>query len=634
MPRGRRHVAASLLVLFGLALPLRAANPSAEQALKLRPVQADVEYDVPTGESIKGCTISGGKVNGASGWIVRDATGHLLRSFVDSNGDNVVDLWCYYRNGVEVYRDIDSNFNGKADQYRWLHTAGMRWGLDKDENGTIDEWKMISPEEVTAEVVKAVAQGDAHRFGLVLLDSEDLKALGLGEEKHKEVASRLAAATEGFERLKRGWPGKPENTKWLHFGAMQPGVVPADKGSLERDLTVYENVVALIEADGKPSQLWIGTLVQVGNTWRVIEAPRIVSEADQSVAEGGIFFRAPAPQQPAAAQPQGGAADEKLQKLLAELEELDRQVAQAKAEDKPKLHQQRVEMLEQLAEAAATPQDRNQWLRQLADTVSAATQAGNFPDGPAKLKAWADKETAAGGADSLAAYFKYRYLTAEYTISLQAEKPDFAKLQEQWHKNLQQFVTDYPNSSDTAEALLQLAIAQDGDEEKAMTWYKQIVDNFGNSPAAGKARGALTRLKSVGQTIQLSGKTTTGAALDLAQYRGKVVLIHYWSTWCEPCVADMAKIKELFAQHGRAGFAPIGVNLDADKKALDNYLAENRLPWPQLYEPGSLDGRLANELGILTLPTMILVDRKGKVVNRNLNINELEAELKKYLQQQ
>jgi thiol-disulfide isomerase/thioredoxin len=254
----------------------------------------------------------------------------------------------------------------------------------------------------------------------------------------------------------------------------------------------------------------------------------------------------------------------------------------------------------------------------------------------AKLKAWADKEAAAGGADSLAAYFKYRYLTAEYTLSLQGEKPDFPKLQEQWHKQLQQFVTDHPTSSDTPEALLQLAIAQEfaGEEQKAQQWYKQIVDSFGSSPAASKARGALTRLGCVGQAIQLAGKTAQGGNLDVAQYRGKVVLIHYWSTWCEPCVADMAKIKELFAQHGRAGFAPIGVNLDADKKALESYLAENRLPWPQLYEPGSLDGRLANELGILTLPTMILLDRKGRVVNRNLNVNELEAEVKKYLQQQ
>ncbi len=295
MPRCRGHVAASLLLLVGIAGPLGAANPTAEQALKLRPVQTDVEFDVPAGEAAKGCAIGGGKVNGASGWIVRDGAGQLLRTFVDSNGDNVVDLWCYYRNGVEVYRDIDSNFNGKADQYRWLHTAGIRWGLDKDENGTIDEWKTIAAEEVTAEVARALAQGDARRFGVLLLNQEELKALGLGEDRQKEVATRLAAAADGFERLKRTWPTKPESTKWLHFGAVQPGVVPAEKGELEKDLIVYENVVALIELEGKASQLWIGTLVQVGNTLAHDRGPAPRSaDGDAAVAEGGgVFFRAP-----------------------------------------------------------------------------------------------------------------------------------------------------------------------------------------------------------------------------------------------------------------------------------------------------------------------------------------------------
>ena len=48
--------------------------------------------------------------------------------------DNNVDQWCYYLDGLEVYRDIDSNFNKNADQYRWFHTAGTRWGVDKDED--------------------------------------------------------------------------------------------------------------------------------------------------------------------------------------------------------------------------------------------------------------------------------------------------------------------------------------------------------------------------------------------------------------------------------------------------------------------------------------------------------------------
>jgi thiol-disulfide isomerase/thioredoxin len=624
------------LLPFLAAAPSLAATPTVEQALKLKPVQADVEYDIPTGEDLKGCTISAGKVGGATGWIVRDATGHLLRTFVDTNGDNVVDQWCYFRNGVEVYRDIDSNFNGKADQYRWLHTAGMKFGLDRDENGSIDAWKAISAEEVTGEVVRALATKDNARFGRLLLSGDELTALGLGDAKAKELAARVAAAPPKFDQLQRSWAGRPESTKWLHFGAMQPGVVPAQKDEAEKDIVVYENVVALIELNGNPSQVWIGTMVQVGATWRLIDAPRTLAENEAPIAsDNSFFFRAPPPKHPEPVTPQGG-ADEKMQKLLTDLEALDPKVSQAATDsEKAKLNQQRAEILEQLADASATPQDRAQWIRQMADTISAAAQAGHFQSGVERLKTLYDKEAARPDNKPLSAYIKFRHITAEYTIGLQAEKPDVAKLQEAWLANLKEYVKDYGDSPDTAEALLQLAIAEEfaGKEKEALEWYDRIVKDFAQAPAAAKARGAMTRLNSVGQVIQLAGPTLTGERADLSQFRGKVVVLHYWATWCEPCKADMQKIKEVYAQLGRNGFAPLGANLDAKKDEAVEFLNTNRFPWPHLHEPGSLDGRLANELGVLTLPTMLLIDKRGKVVNRNLSIAELETEVKKYLQQ-
>lgn len=88
----------------------------------------------------------------------------FLRWFTDTNGDNSVDRWRYYKDRLLVYRDIDSNFNGKVYQCRWFHTRGTRWGLANDENGTIDTWKMISAVEVTEEVIAAFAARDARRF--------------------------------------------------------------------------------------------------------------------------------------------------------------------------------------------------------------------------------------------------------------------------------------------------------------------------------------------------------------------------------------------------------------------------------------------------------------------------------------
>jgi thiol-disulfide isomerase/thioredoxin len=178
--------------------------------------------------------------------------------------------------------------------------------------------------------------------------------------------------------------------------------------------------------------------------------------------------------------------------------------------------------------------------------------------------------------------------------------------------------------------MLQLGIAREfaGQDDEAKKWYARVVQEFADSSAAKKAAGAAWRLDSVGKQIRLAGKGLSGGVIDLARYRGKVVLIQYWATWCGPCKADMPALKELVSKYGPS-FTVLGVNLDVNVNELNAYLAENRIPWPQICEEGGLDSRPANQLGILTLPTMILVDQDGKVVSRNIAIADIEGELKK-----
>jgi thiol-disulfide isomerase/thioredoxin len=135
----------------------------------------------------------------------------------------------------------------------------------------------------------------------------------------------------------------------------------------------------------------------------------------------------------------------------------------------------------------------------------------------------------------------------------------------------------------------------------------------------------------VGKTIPLSGKTLDGRTVSLANYAGRVVLIHYWATWCEPCEADIKQIKELHAKFAPQGFAVLGVNFDSSSQAPLAQLKKDPLPWLHIHDAGGLEGRLANELGILTLPTMILVDPQGKVIRRNIHISEIEPAFKQHL---
>jgi thiol-disulfide isomerase/thioredoxin len=216
---------------------------------------------------------------------------------------------------------------------------------------------------------------------------------------------------------------------------------------------------------------------------------------------------------------------------------------------------------------------------------------------------------------------------------LQEEKADFIKIQEKWLKDLEAFIAEYPACDDAPEAMLQLAIAQEfaGQEEAAIKWFDQIVAKFPQHELAKKAAGASHRLNCVGKTIQLRAKTVDGRDFDLSLYKGKVVLIHYWSTWCEPCKQDMEALRSLQAKYAKDGFALVGVSLDSEPAVLADFLKTKRLTWPQLYEPGGLDGRLANEMGILTLPTMLLLDKQGKVISRSISVGELDTELGKQL---
>jgi hypothetical protein len=167
-----------VVLAVGLAAPAHAAQPTVDYALGLVPFQKNVEYDRVAADQVKACTIKMEKEGGLNAWVVRGPRGEVLRSFSDTNGDRVVDRWSYYKDGAEVYRDVDSNHNTKADQARWLGAGGSRWGVDEDENGSIDAWKVISAEEATAEIVEALRTREPAVFTRLLPTNADLQAAG------------------------------------------------------------------------------------------------------------------------------------------------------------------------------------------------------------------------------------------------------------------------------------------------------------------------------------------------------------------------------------------------------------------------------------------------------------------------
>ena len=634
-----RHLQNSLLAL-GLAVvasapPALAAKPSPADALKLVPVQKDVDFDVPTAEEIGKAIVDVEPVGGVSGWVVRTESGQILRRFLDTNGDNKVDQWCYFKDGIECYRDIDGDFKNKADQYRWLGTAGTRWGIDKDENGRIDSWKTISAEEVTSEIVAAIRDRDAARFERLLVSGEELAELGLSAKQQEELTAKISEASKAFADVANKQKLVTTKSEWVHFGASRPGVVPAGTEGASKDIIVYDNVTAVIETDGKHGQLVIGTLVKVGDTWRIFDLPKNLDGNATAAASVGYFFQASFASRPEVEAPApANSVSAEMQKLIAELEKLDKQIASATTPaEQGRLHAERSDLAVQIIQATTTDEDRAIWIRQHAETLAAAVQSNVYPDGAKRLQQLLTAVKKLPDAGDLISYVQFRQMEADYNVATQQEDADFEKLNADWMASLIQFVKDFPTSPDAAEAMLRLAILLDypGKEDESAAWFKRIANEFPQSDLAPKAAGAVRRLESVGKPIPLKAKTLDGRTFDLAAAKNRVVLIHYWASWAEPCVQDLDEIKSLQAKYGKDGFYPVGVNLDGEPKEAAALVRAKSIAWPQLFETGGLDSRLASELGVLTLPLMILVGKDGKVISRNIHAGELDGELKKLL---
>jgi len=617
------------VAVLAVALPA-AAQPTVEYALGLAPFQKNVDYDKLAPDQAKGATLKMEKEGGLNAWVVRGPRGEVLRSFADTNADKVVDRWSYFKDGMEVYRDIDADFNAKADQARWVNIGGSRWGLDEDENGTLDAWKSLSAEEATAEIVAALKARDPALFTRLLPTKDDLVTAGFEEPLLSELVARAAKAGKEFASLAKAQQQINADVQWNNMLAAQPGVLPAGTPGVAKDVLAYDNVVALIDAGAKGAtgQVYVGSLVRCGDVWRPIDAPQVPG-AQGEIAETLGFFT---PQMSAGtANGEVPAENEALKPLLAKLREIEATLRDATGKAREAAAAEQVEVLEQVV-AGAEADQKSFWTRQLAETIAASIQEGTLAGGTDKLEA-----IVAGSADDepLQAFAAFRLTQARYTVAMQAPGADVGKVQTAWLEELAAFVKDHPKAADAAEALLQMGIADEfgGNEKNALARYESIVKEFPESGSAKKARGASRRLQSVGKTLALSGTAVDGSSVSLESLKGVPVLVHYWATWCEPCKVDIAQIKELYTKYGPKKFAVVGIALDTDKAQLAKYLGQKPIPWPQLHEAGGLDGRLAEELGVLTLPTMFLLDAEGKVVDRNLVIADLEKKLEEMVGQ-
>jgi thiol-disulfide isomerase/thioredoxin len=106
------------------------------------------------------------------------------------------------------------------------------------------------------------------------------------------------------------------------------------------------------------------------------------------------------------------------------------------------------------------------------------------------------------------------------------------------------------------------------------------------------------------------GTSANADPLDLVKYKGKVVYLDFWASWCTPCHLSFPWMNQVLQMYGREGLAIVAVDVDRDRAAADSFLASNKGQLDVVYDP---DGSVARQFHVQGMPTAVLIGRDGKV---------------------
>ena len=136
------------------------------------------------------------------------------------------------------------------------------------------------------------------------------------------------------------------------------------------------------------------------------------------------------------------------------------------------------------------------------------------------------------------------------------------------------------------------------------------------------------KLKKGAAPIVFTAKDTSGKPLSLAQFKGKVVLLDFWATWCGPCVGEVPNIVAAHKKYGAKGFEVVGISLDQDRKSLDAFVKQYKMPWRQVFDGQGWKSRVPGLYGVRAIPFAVLIGRDGKIAALDVRGEALEPAIK------
>ena len=101
-----------------------------------------------------------------------------------------------------------------------------------------------------------------------------------------------------------------------------------------------------------------------------------------------------------------------------------------------------------------------------------------------------------------------------------------------------------------------------------------------------------------------------GQEVSLAQYKGQVVMLNFWASWCGPCRQEMPLLEDIYKKYSKMGFTLIGVNVEPDSKAAEGFLKQTPVSFPVIYDK---DSAVSKAYDVSGMPSTVIIDRKGNL---------------------
>jgi peroxiredoxin len=102
----------------------------------------------------------------------------------------------------------------------------------------------------------------------------------------------------------------------------------------------------------------------------------------------------------------------------------------------------------------------------------------------------------------------------------------------------------------------------------------------------------------------------TGTPMQLSKYKGSVVMLNFWASWCGPCRTEMPLMDQIYKKYSAAGFVLLGVNVDTDSTDAQKFLSQVPVSFPIAYDR---ENKVSKIYDVAAMPSTVFIDRKGRV---------------------